>query len=194
LHSNMAILFYGQPTWLRSNIHGGTIAAGDDTLAIITFDATNLTRGTYTGNITIDSNDPDTSCVSIPVTFYVDNIGPACNYVIGDINGNQIFNGLDVVYAVRYITGGQPPAYSCECTPGNTWYVVGDVNASCSFNGLDVTYMVYYFKGGPDIHPCPDCPPGGLLAPPIPGVLPTPTLQQTTSPTLNNTQPTGGAE
>ncbi len=194
LHSNMAILFYGQPTWLRSNIHGGTIAAGDDTLAIITFDATNLTRGTYTGHITIDSNDPDTSCVSIPVTLYVDNIGPGCNYVVGDVNGNQVFDGLDVLYAGRYLESGQLPIYSCECTPGNTWYVVGDVNASCNFNGLDVTFMVYYFKGGPDIHPCPDCPPGGLLAPPIPGILPTPTLQQTTSPTLNSTQPTGGAE
>jgi hypothetical protein len=194
LHSNMAILFYTQPTWLQSNIHGGSIAAGHDTIAVITFDATNLARGTYTGHLSLDSNDPDSCTISIPVTFYVDNGGPACNYVIGDVNGNRIFNGLDVVYAVRYITGGQPPPYSCECTPGNTWFVVGDVNASCGFNGLDVTYMVYYFRGGPDIQPCPDCPPSGLLVNPNPGATPVPTLQPKAVPSFNSNPKAGSVD
>jgi hypothetical protein len=84
-----------------------------------------------------------------------------CAYVVGDANGNDAFNGLDVTYSVAYFKGGPPPPYECECTPGNTWYVSGDVNQSCSFNGLDVTYMVAYFKGGPLPHPCPDCAPVG---------------------------------
>ncbi len=85
-----------------------------------------------------------------------------CIYVVGDANGSNSFNGLDVTYSVSYFKGGPPPPISCECTPGNTWYVGGDVNGSCSFNGLDVTYMVSFFKGGPSPHPCPSCPPRGI--------------------------------
>lgn len=85
-----------------------------------------------------------------------------CEYVLGDVNNNAVFNGVDVVYAVGYFKGGSVPQYSCECTPGNTWFVAGDVNGNCTFNGLDVTYMVSYFKGGPAPVPCPDCPPARL--------------------------------
>ncbi len=84
--------------------------------------------------------------------------GPGCQYVVGDVNNNGAFNGLDVVYSVCYFKGGPPPPYICDCPP--PWFVAGDVNGSCSFNGLDVTYMVCYFKGmQPAVHPCPDCPP-----------------------------------
>ncbi len=86
----------------------------------------------------------------------------ACDYIDGDVNGSNSFNGLDVTYSVNYFKGGAAPLYSCECTLGNTWFVSGDVNGSCSFNGLDVTYMVNYFKGGAGPIACPDCPPARL--------------------------------
>jgi plastocyanin len=85
---------------------------------------------------------------------------PGCNYVIGDINGNGIANGLDVVYGVSYFKGGAPPPYSCDCPPHGTFFVASDVNGSCSFNGLDITYYVAYLKGGPALQACPNCPPG----------------------------------
>jgi|GEM_PF-1917955 len=85
-----------------------------------------------------------------------------CDYVVGDVNGSDSYNGLDVTYGVAFFKGGAAPVYECECTPGNIWYVSGDVNASCSYNGLDITYGVAYFKGGPDPLPCPDCPPPEL--------------------------------
>jgi hypothetical protein len=85
----------------------------------------------------------------------------ACHYVVGDINGDGVFDGMDVVYAVRYYDGIPNPPDSCECPPGSGhfWYVAGDVNGSCNFNGLDVTFMVSYFKGGPLPQPCQYCPP-----------------------------------
>lgn len=82
-----------------------------------------------------------------------------CEYVVGDVNGDDGYNGLDIVYGVSYLKGGPPPAYECECTPDHIWYVSGDVNASCTYNGLDITYGVAFFKGGPIPQPCPDCPP-----------------------------------
>jgi hypothetical protein len=82
-----------------------------------------------------------------------------CQYVVGDANNSEVYNGLDITYGVAYFKGSSPPPYECECTQGNIWYVAGDVNASCDFNGLDITYGVGYFKGGDSPQPCPDCPP-----------------------------------
>ena len=87
-------------------------------------------------------------------------ISQGCDYLIGDVNNSDTFNGLDITYGVSYFKGGPAPLYICECTPGNVWFVSGDVNASCTYNGLDITYGVAYFKGGPDPIPCSDCPPG----------------------------------
>jgi hypothetical protein len=93
--------------------------------------------------------------------------GPRCQYVVGDVNGNHIFNGIDVTYGVGYFKGGPVPPYTCECSPGNTWFVGGDVNASCNFNGIDITYMVSYFKGGALCRPCPSCPPASFEIAPV---------------------------
>jgi hypothetical protein len=107
-----------------------------------------------------------------------------CSYVTGDANNSGTWTGQDVTYSVRFFKGGNPPPYSCECTPGHTWYVSGDVNGSCSFSGQDVTYMVRHFKTGVPAIVCADCPPGGLLAPPAPRGLPTPTVHPIIKPTL----------
>ena len=99
------------------------------------------------------------SAFSAPWNFTVEEGAAGCTYVVGDVNNNGSFNGIDVTYGVGYFKGGNPPPYSCECTPGSTWFVAGDVNGNCSFNGIDITYMVSYFKGGNAPIPCPSCPP-----------------------------------
>jgi hypothetical protein len=96
---------------------------------------------------------------SLAIKWYIDTTSSGCDYVVGDVNGSDSYNGLDITYGVNYFKGGPVPMYECECTPGNTFYVSGDVNGSCSYNGLDITYGVSYFKGGPDPIPCGDCPP-----------------------------------
>jgi murein tripeptide amidase MpaA len=71
---------------------------------------------------------------SIAESFYVEVDG---SFLPGDANGNDIVNGIDVVYLVHYLKGGPAPIPMLS----------GDANGSCSVNGLDVTYMVIYFKG-----------------------------------------------
>jgi hypothetical protein len=88
-------------------------------------------------------------------------VAPACVYVLGDVGGSGIFNGIDITYMVAFFKGGPPPTVECICPPHGSLYVQGDINASCSFNGVDVSYGVTYFKGGPPPMPCPDCPPQG---------------------------------
>lgn len=88
--------------------------------------------------------------------------GPACDYVVGDVNGSDSFNGLDITYGVAFFKGGPDPMCpfgSCPILPCDTFFRCGDVNGSCSYNGLDITYGVAYFKGGDAPVPCPSCPP-----------------------------------
>jgi len=95
-----------------------------------------------------------------------------CDYVVGDVNGTDSYNGLDITYGVNFFKGGSLPLCP-ECPPCNSFYYCGDVNATCSYNGLDVTYGVNYFKGGDGPIPCGDCPPvGGVIVTSLPG-LPT---------------------
>lgn len=85
-----------------------------------------------------------------------------CNYVTGDVNGSDSYNGLDITYGVNFFKGDPDPICplgSCPIAPCDAFFYCGDVNGSCSYNGLDITYGVNYFKGGPDPIPCPDCPP-----------------------------------
>ena len=166
LHSNLAILISPPSHWLSSNVMGGSLVAGHDTTAIITFDATYLTSGTYTGHIDLDSNDPDESYVQIPVTFYVSDIPPLCSYIPGDINGNGSVNGVDIVFAVNYFKGTGPhPPTDCSgiCPEVSPFYAAGDVNGNCAFNGIDITFFVRFLKlQVPALLTCPDCQPGSM--------------------------------
>jgi len=88
----------------------------------------------------------------------------ACQYVPGDANNNETFNGVDVTYSVNYLKGiGNPPLLSCDCPPHGMLYAAADANGNCQFNGVDVTYSVNYLKGlGASPLGCPDCRPAGL--------------------------------
>jgi aminopeptidase N len=87
-----------------------------------------------------------------------------CPYISGDINGDGIPNGIDVVYTVNYFKGsGLEPSMDCfpycPLTP-NPFYAAGDVNGNCAFNGIDITFFVRYLKSQvPSLLCCPDCPP-----------------------------------
>jgi hypothetical protein len=72
-----------------------------------------------------------------PLIISGDTVGN--DYVLGDVNDNGIFNGLDIIYLVGYFKGRNPPPVHIMAADGN-----GD----CYINGLDVIYMVDYFKGG----------------------------------------------
>ncbi len=73
LHTNMAILYSPPARWLLTNIHEGIVVAGMSAPAVVTFDATELPAGIYTGHLDLDTNDPNLASVDIPVNFNVGN-------------------------------------------------------------------------------------------------------------------------
>ncbi|UCE66302.1 MAG: hypothetical protein JSU85_15915 [Candidatus Zixiibacteriota bacterium] len=163
IHDNLTILFQPPTFWFYSDVNSGSIAPGGGPDPVeITMDALELTSGVYTGNVQILSNDPDESIINVPVTFTVS----GCDYVVGDVNGSDVYSGFDITYSVAYLKGGpEPLCDSCECLPHSFFWTCGDVNADCVYNGLDISFGVSYFKyGTTEPMPCPDCPPPGISA------------------------------
>ncbi len=91
-----------------------------------------------------------------------------CDYMAGDINGNGSANGIDVVYGVSYLKGGNAPPTDCNppCTgQPDPFFAAMDVNGNCAANGIDITFFVAYLKGlQPALLNCPNCPPAGAAA------------------------------
>lgn len=63
------------PMWLSVAPETGTVTPGNNLPLDVTCDATDLTVGTYTGNIRITSNDPVNPQLLVPVTFTVAGVG-----------------------------------------------------------------------------------------------------------------------
>jgi len=78
-----------------------------------------------------------------------------CAYLPGDINGDNVVIGSDIIYGVRAFMGqGNPPPDSCWNRHVDNWiYAAADANGSCDFTGADIVYLVGYFKGN---NPPPD--------------------------------------
>ena len=80
----------------------------------------------------------------------------ACEYLIGDINGDDLRGGGDVTYGVRFfkLIGNRPPD-SCYMDSTQAYlYVAGDVNGNCEFRGSDITRLVAYFKSTAHLSCC----------------------------------------
>jgi len=144
--------------WLAVTPSSGFISSAENIVAPITIDTRYLDPGTYTGNIYLDSNDPNDSLISIPVSLTV--LG-GYEYLAGDANmaaglwPPQVIGG-DVTYLVGYFRG---ITESCLL---DGLFASGDSNGDCSVIGSDVTYLVNYFRGLNDLQYCPDYEPAWL--------------------------------
>ncbi len=159
IHNYLAVRITTPATWLHSDIHGGVLQASEDTLAVITFDATELEEGVYTGAIEITCNDPAESFISIPVTFNVGDQG--CVYTPGDCdyNGTPLELG-DVIAMIGTYRGSLAPPYECSCPPhGSNFTPTADPNGNCVANELsDVVTEIGAYRGTAEASGCADCP------------------------------------
>jgi hypothetical protein len=68
LHSGLSIRIF---PWLYTNVTSGLVPSGGTLFAVVSFDATGLSAGVYSGHLDLDSNDPLESSVNIPLTLTV---------------------------------------------------------------------------------------------------------------------------
>jgi hypothetical protein len=174
------ITYVQNEVWASYSFDGGVTWTGNDEPERISFPDVPDPRGAYRPDIVAGAGDTLHAVWSESaepsggnyydihyskgdtLTFCGGGGGGGCDYVVGDVNGSDSYNGLDVTYGVNWFKYNVDPPLCPDCPVGdcNTWYYCGDVNGSCSYNGLDITYNVNWFKYGIDpAVPCPDCPP-----------------------------------
>lgn len=80
LHSNLSIRI--SSSWLSAEPSSGIVpGSGGSYTASVILDASDLVEGVYNGDVMVDSDDPDTPNITIPVTF---NVG---SLVVGTLQG-----------------------------------------------------------------------------------------------------------
>lgn len=147
----------GDSLWAATYDYDGLPGDSEDSFEIrVNPDSTIMVFG-YADTQTGTGADDDCWVVKIHDGVYP----PAgCDYAVGDVNGSDNYNGLDITYGVAFLKGGPDPLCAdCSADDCNSWSYCGDVNGSCTYNGLDITYGVAFFKGGPGPISCTDCPP-----------------------------------
>jgi hypothetical protein len=105
--------------------------------------------GTYYYPVILDPTSSAVGAYTIHVNGGLCQGSGDCDYVIGDISGDNQRLGGDVTYGVRFFKGtGTAPRDSCYLDSTSTYlYVAGDCNGNCEFRGSDITRLVAYFKG-----------------------------------------------
>jgi len=71
VHNNLAVRYIPLAQWLSVTPTSGRLGAGQSANLDVTFDATGMTGGTYTGTIHVASNDPDENPKDVEVTLDV---------------------------------------------------------------------------------------------------------------------------
>ncbi len=83
--------------------------------------------------------------------FDGDGVGDACDVLCGDVDGNGVFNVLDITRMIRCSYSWNP--IDCETFDRE----LCDADDNCMYNILDIVWFVNYkFKGGP-LPICPLC-------------------------------------
>ncbi len=130
--------------WLSVLPAGGAIEPYGSTDISVTFDAGDMEDGEYSGQITVESNDPDAPVHQIPVTLTVSSSTVVCGDADGSGAGPDI---ADLVYLVAWMFSDGPPPPAPAAINVN-----GDENAG---DIADLVYLVtYMFQEGPDLQ-CP---------------------------------------
>jgi hypothetical protein len=97
-------------------------------------------------------------------TLNLESLGrpPDWAYCPGDINNNQMRNGIDITYGISYFNGGNvPPFCAYDDSTGDSLYLAGDVNGNCLFTISDIIFLRTYLLGGPLPQYCPYMRPNG---------------------------------
>lgn len=80
------------PDWISSTKVSGTVNAGSSETVDLTMNAADLITGTYEANLKINSNDPNSLLITIPVTLNVTGT-PDIDYTNGAIDFGEIYIG-----------------------------------------------------------------------------------------------------
>ncbi len=129
LHNGMALLFTTSlaDPWLSIDLTSGTVPPYSSDIRTVTFDAADLVEGTYTGSITVNSNDQDEGSILVPVTLEVGTfaLDPVDDLTITVAGGNVTLTWSAVPGATHYLIYDDVEPYGgfnyVATTSSTTW-------------------------------------------------------------------------
>jgi hypothetical protein len=129
-----------QGDWLSVAPSSGSVAPDATSQVDVIFNAHDLTDGTYWGTLTVNSDDPDESWLTVPCELLVQ------AGICGDANGDENLTTADGYLILNFFGASTPPA-SC-------W--VANVNGDGALTPSDGYHLLNFFGAGPglDCQPC----------------------------------------
>jgi len=177
--------------WLTIDVTEGIVAPESSVEITVTLDASNLTRGAYSGAIKFETTDPANENATVPVSLAVTG---CAQYLPGDVNMSTgawppAATSPDVTYLVNYFRG-IPTSQSCKL---DGYWGSADANGDCNIIGSDVTKLVNVFRGIGNMLYCADYEPCWLTPADFPEEAPSgwPNCETTT---ITKIIPPGGAQ
>ena len=119
MHSSMSIRINASH-WLDVAPQSGTIPPGGNSVATVTFDASDLDLGVYTGNLNLTNNSPNEPDIDIPVTFNVADIPtPAMEIGVSAIY-DTVYSGYSTSFDFQIANAGDANL-NYSITDNRTW-------------------------------------------------------------------------
>jgi hypothetical protein len=139
--------------------HSDSTLAGIDSTDVYGIYALSLSAGEYYAFFTKE-NYADTTISDITITpegttivdLTFDFIG-ICEYVVGDVNGSQSMNGLDVTFGINYFKYGYPEPIGCRLAMSGMYAAMSTDRASI-MAWISLT-ILQYIRGDPRRYPAP---------------------------------------
>jgi len=126
-HDQFSVNIIKGPEWLSITPNSGEIQSNQNSISTVTANSVGLAVGDYSAFITIYSQGGNGV---IPVSLIVENQ----DFVMGDLNQDDVVNILDIVTEVNIILGAIVP------TAYQQW--VGDLNSDGVINVLDIILII----------------------------------------------------
>lgn len=106
------------PSWASVNLAAGSLAAGEDERVTVSFDSSGLGIGVYSGELCLQSNDPSTPSLSIPLTLAVSSFGVSITPATDTRTANP---GAAASYTLSVTNTGSYTDTFDVAVAGNSW-------------------------------------------------------------------------
>lgn len=124
----------------------GNLAPGGSQVITVTFDAANLPAGTYVKELRVESNDPERSLLTVPLTLRVaNNNAPIASVHPDSIHFNSVQIGTSVAKKITLHNAGSDPLVISRAETGSSEFTTG-LSGSLSIPAFHDTTITLTFS------------------------------------------------
>ena len=142
LEENLAIEIVKVIDWLEISNTGGVLLMNEEEVLQLTANSEELTAGEYVCELLFNSNDPQMSSFTVPVTMTI-----GMGIVYGDVDSNHLVEAFDASCVLQYCVGNDPLP-ELDPLPWETDRLeAADVDNNNSIEAYDGSLILQYVVG-----------------------------------------------